>query len=187
MDFELLKSIGSKIMGVAPALAGAVLAPNPVTVIAALAAIKQAVGMSPDTPEAALDAALRDNPEIRLRLVIAEHDYNLAMRKADNDELFTRLADIQSARQREVSIVQATGKHDALHFCLAVFGVLCPVALIFYLMAVGLPKMDQGTAVMVGGFIGVIIGEYKTIFGYAFGSSQSSKDKDATIAAGAAK
>jgi hypothetical protein len=43
--------------------------------------------------------------------------------------------------------------------------------------------MTPEVALLVGGFVGIIIGEYKTIPAYFFGSSKGSADKTATMVA----
>jgi Ca2+/H+ antiporter len=91
------------------------------------------------------------------------------------------LKDVQSARSREVEITKVTGKRDITLMILAYFGVTAPVAILVYLLAYGMPKMDKEISLMIGTLIGMIVGEYKTIFGYFFGSSAGSKDKSEAI------
>jgi hypothetical protein len=103
------------------------------------------------------------------------------IRNYELTELQEYLKDVQSARSREVEITKVTGKRDITLMILAYFGVTAPVAILVYLLAYGMPKMDKEISLMIGTLIGMIVGEYKTIFGYFFGSSAGSKDKSEAI------
>lgn len=64
---------------------------------------------------------------------------------------------------------------------LSILGVTFPVVIIFYLMNGGLKTMDKETILLIGALIGVIVGEYKTVYNYWLGSSSGSKNKQDTI------
>jgi hypothetical protein len=85
---------------------------------------------------------------------------------------------VQNARQTEIDRLKATGKRDMLQFWLAIFGWLAPVSIVSYIVMYGLPKgVSADAAALMGGFVGIIIGEYKTIYQYFFGSSRGSEQK----------
>ena len=64
---------------------------------------------------------------------------------------------------------------------LSILGVLFPVALILYLLINGISSTSPELTLMIGTLVGIIVGEYKTVFGYWFGSSQGSKNKQETM------
>ena len=88
-----------------------------------------------------------------------------------------RLEDVANARSREIEITKTTGKKDITVMVLAYWGVFAPVAIVIYLMICGLPKLSPEVSMLVGGLIGMIVGEYKTVYGYFLGSSSGSKLK----------
>jgi hypothetical protein len=169
---EVLKSIGSKIWDVAPSLAGAVLAPNPVTAMLALKAIGKAVGLTPDAKEVDIDAAI--NPEMRLKILVAEQDFKAVMRQKDNDELIARLADTQGARAMKSDGEKSTGKRDLNLYLLAWLMVVGFFVLMGVIMFVKVPEDSTGVVFML---FGALSSSFGAVINFFFGSSQSSKDK----------
>lgn len=92
-------------------------------------------------------------------------------------------ANTADARNREVEITKILSKKDWALYILAAFGVLAPFSLIMYLIShmQVIKTMDPGTAALIGGFIGIIISSYPTVFNYFFGSSSGSAKKQDTI------
>ena len=178
MDFgELGKMIADKAPLIGTAL-GSLVLPGAGSAVGTLAGnlIKKYFGTVTDDSEKLAEIVQQD-PQAAAKLMLAEYEFKLEFKKLDLEEQKAFLADVQGARQREVEITKVTGKRDALQFCLAIFGVSAPVFLIIYLIKWGMPTMSAEMAFLVGGFIGIIIGEYKTIFGYFFGSSRGSAEK----------
>lgn len=182
---SVFQKIGDAVVDFAPGIAG-LLAVTGVgapaaAAIGAVAALGRSFGLgSSAKPEEVLQAISAD-PEIRLKALVAENDFKAEMGRQELDKLKAELADTQSARTREIEGVKATGKPDKfLHF-LAFWCIFAPVALIVAMLYYGLPKMTPEVALLVGGFIGIIIGEYKTVTGYYFGTSKSSADKSAIM------
>lgn len=129
------------------------------------------------TPDALVQAITTD-PNAALKLKQSQLDFEVEMGKQRIAELEIYVKDVQNARAREVEIFKVTGRRDKLQFWLALAGVLCPVSLVTWLVIQGLPKgLSNEGAALIGGFIGIIIGEYKTIYGYFFGSSKGSELK----------
>jgi len=85
--------------------------------------------------------------------------------------------DRANARDNQSKREQATGHADYFLYILATWCVIAPIGIISYLLYKGLPTVEPGVAALIGGFVGIIIGEYKTITGYFFGTTKSSKDK----------
>lgn len=185
------KDIAGKVASAAPAIAAA-LAPftggTSLLAVPAISVLAKVLGVE-ETPQA-VNAVLESTggdpqamAEIRLKLMVAENEFVLRQRDQDLKELETRLADVQSARSRQVEHEKITGGTDKFFYALAVWSVAAPVGLLAFLIYYGLPKMSAEIALLIGGFVGIIIGEYKTVMGYFFGSSAGSTAKSATIAA----
>lgn len=178
MNTELLKSIGSKLVGVAPALAGAVLAPNPVTVMSALGAIKRVLGLAPDAQEVEVESALVSDPEMRLKITVAENEFKTAMRKLENDELLARLSDVQNARGREVEITKATGRKDINLYAIAwtiIGGYLGMIGFLLFMVYSSVPIKDES------GILFMLLGNLSTfagmVMGYLYGTTKQSAEK----------
>lgn len=170
------KELGTGLVNIAPTV-GSFFGPVGAGVGTAISALAKAFGLKPDAKPNEILEAVKADPQALLKLEMAKMDYELEIERENTERLKIQLADVQNARQREVGIVRVTGKRDVLQFGLAVLGVLCPLALVILLLVMGLPKMDSAQAALVGGFVGIIIGEYKTVFQYFFGSSQGSAMK----------
>lgn len=101
-----------------------------------------------------------------------EHEVELL--KLHNEEM-------ANARSRELELTKTLGKKDTTHTVLAYIGVTAPILILFYLLVFGFPPLDKEIALMIGTLIGYLFSEYKTIFGYFFGSSTGSKAKQNVI------
>ena len=173
--------MAGKITDIAPTLGGIIGGPPGALIGGAVSLLAKVFGLKADAKPEDVMKAIQSDPEAALKLMVLENQFKLDWKEKEIEELKTYLADIQSARQREVEVTKATGKKDVLQLLLALFGVMAPTGLIIYLIRFGLPIMPAETALMVGGFLGIIIGEYKTIFGYFFGSSAGSGKKSEAI------
>ncbi len=181
MDFNLdtLKSIGNKLLDVAPSLAGAVLAPNPLTVGLALKSIAKAIGLSPDAPEIEIDAALVANPEIRLKMMVAENDFKAEMSRQELEKFKAILTDVQSARAMNVETTKVTGKGDKIGQALDVLITIGFFSTLFCYMFMKIPTGQEGT---VGLLVGALIGSFTTIIAFYRGSTKESGRKTDMIA-----
>jgi hypothetical protein len=175
------KELGVALTSLAPTV-GSFFGPVGAGVGTAVSALAKAFGLKSDAKPDEILEAIKADPQAALKLQMAKMDYELAKEKEETTRLQAELADVQNARQREIEIVKTTGKRDVLQFGLAVLGVLCPLTLVVLLLVKGLPQMNPAEAALVGGFVGIIIGEYKTIFQYFFGSSKGSEVKTTMLA-----
>jgi len=134
--------------------------------------ISSALGI--DNNADAIYEHLQDNPDAILKLKEWEmlHEEKLLDLAFASEEL--RLKDVQGARQREIGIVQATGKKDIhlyiLSYCITggFFGILA------YLMTTPLPDTSEKVVFMI---FGGLITAFTTVISYFFGSSKSSAEK----------
>lgn len=137
-----------------------------------------ALGIKEETPDAVM-AAIQGNPDAMLKLRELElaNQSELAKLALQSDQSY--LADRQSAREREIEIVKATGKRDINLYILAWMVVSCFFLLVGILMKINLPETNVGP-------INQLFGAMSTGFGmvlqYFFGSSRGSDTKTAIMA-----
>lgn len=155
--------VGSWIKNNAPGIIGTIEKFVPAPISGGLDIIKNLIAGQPDI-----------SPEKLAEFNKLAADFELELIRLHNDEM-------ANARNREIEITKATGKRDINLTVLAWFGVLAPILILFYLLIFGFPKLDKEIALMIGTLIGYIFSEYKTIYGYFFGSSSGSKNKQDTI------
>ncbi len=172
-NFETLKSIGNKLLDVAPSLAGAVLAPNPATVLLALGARKRAVGLSDSATEGDVDTALAGmTPEQRLPLVKAEYDFKTEMGRQDLERFKAALLDTQNARDKAKEETKATGKRDnedkAFDWTI-VIGLFLIIGAMMYF------RPPEST--ILGGLIGTVSTAFIAVVQYRKGTTANSQAK----------
>ena len=173
------KELGAKIAQYAPQL-GATLGtvvPGVGTMVggAVGVAIKALAGMlgiesADPTPDEISTAIGTMTPEIALQLKVADQTFALEMRKIETEELKAQLADVQSAREREVEIVKAAGKDWDKRF-LTILGAIAPLAILTYIIIDGFPTLTSDITLLVGNLIGLLFAKYSTIFDYHLGTS----------------
>jgi len=120
--------------------------------------------------------ALANNPELFLQLQKYEMDHKEELERLQIQEAGIYLADVQSARQREIEGVKATGKRDWFLYALAALFVIG----FFVLMALLMfrPIEENTSLVMV---IGALVSGVTMVLSYFFGSSKGSADKNAMM------
>jgi len=133
--------------------------------------LKQVFGT--DSPEE-LTQVISQDPNAALKLREAEMAFQLELKKQELEETKTYLADVQSAREREKSIVASTGGKDTNLYVLAWTLVSGFFALTATLMFVPLPEDQSGVIFMLFGALSTGFG---SVISYFFGSSKGSADK----------
>lgn len=171
------KDVGKAIGSWAPVL-GAVLAPVTggvsVGIGAAVGALTKTLGVSPDAKPEEVMEMLTTDPEVRLKILVAEQEFKLKQREQEIEEFKASLQDIQSARQRQVESEKATGKRDYNLYILAWTIVVGFFVLLTTLMKVVLPPDQNGVIFMLFGALSTGFGQ---VLQYFFGSSKGSADK----------
>jgi uncharacterized membrane protein len=137
------------------------------------------------TPEQ-LGAAIASDPQAILKLRMAEMDHEAEMAKIflEEEKLAHQatkdyLADVQSARAREIAIVQATGKKDTNLYVLAWTLIGGFFVLTATLMYIPLPADQSGVIFML---FGALSSGFGCVISYFFGSSKGSADKSVLLA-----
>jgi len=107
--------------------------------------LKKFFGVESDDPKI-LAEAIQQDPQAAAKLAMAELEFKIEFRKLDVDETRAFLADVQSARGREIEVTKATGKLNIHVYILA--------------------------WVIIGGFLGIILG--MLILQYIYGKTLAS-------------
>ncbi len=176
-----LRQIGEKILDFAPLIGGALLGPAGAAGGAAVQALARALGLKSDAKPDDVAAYIGQeiSPEIRLKILVAEQDFRLKQRDQDLEELRVTLADVQSARAREVEVTKATGTKDTNLYILPWTVIVGFFLLVIFLLYNQVPKDQNGVVFMLFGALATGFG---TVLQYFFGSSRSSQDKTDLLA-----
>ena len=160
--------------GTAPVLANAII-PGSGGLAATL--ISKALGCE-NKPKAVAQALTKATPEQlnELKRLELKHQEKLTELALENDKLY--IQDVQSARNREIAIVQATGKRDINLYVLAWSVVVGFFALVGLMMFVKLPDYNIGP---INQLFGALAAGFGMVLSYFFGSSKSSSDKNAFL------
>ncbi len=118
-------------------------------------------------------AAAETNPDVRLKILLAQQEYELKIGQLSLDALRAENEDRANARQREIQTHDPTVRQLTIAFTLGFFAVT------ILALANGIPK--DGHDILVG-LIGGLITIEMTIIAYHFGSSVGSRLKDITAA-----
>ena len=111
-------------------------------------------------------------------------ELELKQHESDNGFKFSELEtrDMESARQREIAV------KDKMPAVLAVLAISSGIIVTVMVFSGNAPALkDPVLAATAGTIVGYVFGEIKQVYAYYFGSTSSSRTKDATIAAQAAK
>ena len=180
---SVFQKIGDAVTDYAPGLAGILaLVPGvgtvPAAALGAVAALGRSLGLgSAAKPEDVLQAISAD-PEIRLKAMVAENDFKTEMGRQDLEKLKAELADVQSARLRQVESEKATGKRDLNLYVLAWTIILGFFILMGFLLKWPVPEDQNGVVFMLFGALATGFGQ---VLQYFFGSSKGSSDKNEQI------
>lgn len=122
----------------------------------------------------AVAEAIKVNPEAALKLKELEMNNAVELQKIILQAEQMRLADVASARQREVDTTKATGKRDINLYTLAWVLVVGFFVLVGTLIFKELPKDSNGVIFMLFGSLSAGFG---AVTQYFFGSSRGSDTK----------
>lgn len=125
------------------------------------------------TDTAGVEAAITSgDPDILLKIKQADNDFKLQMEQLGIAKEKLVYDDIANARGREIAVRDHTPRNLA-YLILVGTGIAIAATLLGY------TKVDSALA---GTLIGYLVSECKSTLTYYFGSSQGSRDKDATLA-----
>jgi hypothetical protein len=170
------KEIAAKITSLAPAVGAALGGPVGGAAGTAISLLAKALGIqeseaTPDKIGAALSGPV---DEWKFKLLTAENEFKLKMKELELMEIKAYLADVQGARERERSIVQATGKKDVNLYVLAWTIIAGFFGLVGILVFVAVPQDSSGVVYML---FGALSAGFGAVIQYFFGSSAGSAEK----------
>lgn len=171
MDF---KSVGKKVVDLAPALGAALLGPAGAAGGLAVKALASAFGLKDDALPEEIEAMISGDPEALLKLRIAEYDFQAKRLEAENQALSLQLQDTANARGRQTEHERSLGKTDVNVYILAWVIVIGFFILIALLMCVELPDSNSEAVAIL---IGAVAAGFGAVWQYFFGSSKSSREK----------
>ena len=125
-------------------------------------------------------ATLLDKPDLVIRLKEIETTHAAKLQELAIEAERIRLADVASARSRQVESEQATGKRDINLYALAWVNVVGFFAILVLLATCPLPV---GVSEILLILVGTLVAKYGSIVDYFFGSSKSSADKTTLLTA----
>ncbi len=143
-----------------------------------VSAILSAFGLPDTATPADVKTAIETDPNAALKLKVAENDFLLKQKDQELEDIKLTLADIQSARQRQIDHEKATGKTDTNLYILTWVVVVGFFAVLIMNMVSAIPE-GQNTTVSL--LIGALIGGFTSVLSYFFGSSKGSSDKSKQI------
>jgi len=185
---SIFQKIGDAVVDFAPGIATVLAATGigaPIAgAVGAVGALGRAFGLgSSAKPEEVLTAISAD-PEIRLKAMIAENDHKAEMGRQELEAMKAQLADVQSARSRQVESERVTGRRDMNLYVLAWTIIGGFFLLMAILLFVKIPEDSTGVIFMLFGSLSAAFGG---VVSYFFGSSKGSADKSMELANIAAK
>ena len=168
---DIWKNIKTLVGKTAPVLGNAIV---PGVGGAAGAMIAKMLGCDPNDPKA-IEAQLRADPEMALKLKELElkHEQFLITAGHENDKLY--IGDVQNARSREIEYTKATGKINWTMYALGgliTIGFFITIVCLFNFELIAFNK--ELIIYTVGGLQSAFI----TVVAYFFGSSKGSSDKN---------
>ena len=178
--------VGNFIKKGAPLLGSAIAGPAGGAIGGLIASL---FGGEADDPERLL-SMMQSDPEAMTKLKELElkhrerlEELNIEAARIQLEESKAELADRQSARQRETSIVQATGKKDVNLYILA-WVVVGGFFLLTGMMML-IPELEgRSNNAMVNIMFGGLVSGFATVLGYFFGSSKGSAEKTQLLSMG---
>lgn len=168
-DFGDLKRLGKKVIKHAPLVGGLLGGPGGESAGNMLATL---FGVEPGDTKALEERMLDAKGIADLKKFEMEHKVELEKLAIQAEQMY--LTDKQSARQREMEVVKATGSKDWYLYTIASVLFFGFFALIGVLIFKPLPEDSNGVIYMLFGNMGA---GFMAVVTYFFGSSKGSKDK----------
>lgn len=181
MDF---KDLAAKVLDYAPMVGGALVGPPGAAVGSAVKVLAGLFGIAnPDPKPEEIMAAMSKDPDMALKLKQADYQFTLEMRRIDKEEFLAAIVDVASARNRQIEHEKATGKTDINLYILAwtiIGGFLGLTCMLLYFAYHGKSIEDSSGVLFM--LLGTLSTSFGMVVGYFFGTSLSSRRKDAVIA-----
>ena len=172
-----LLGLGKKIAGAGANLLGAAIGGKGGAALTSIVA--QALGVEANTEEAIAQAIDRD-PEAGAKLLKVERDSAAELQRLVLQETQIYLADVQGARDRNLAVVQATGKNETFLYGLAASIVVVFTAIVGVLI---FHPVAANVSSVLFAMLGSLATAFVTVVNFFFGSSKGSSQKTAALQA----
>ncbi len=136
-------------------------------------AVRQLLGLPSDASDADLQTFIQ-TPEGALKLKQAEYDYSIAMEAQQTERIRIDKEDRDGARDREKTV------KDNIPARLAGVTIIGFFTTVGYVLS-GKVILSGEAGILIGTIVGYVSAKADQVLSYYFGSSSSSKTKDATI------
>lgn len=136
-------------------------------------AIRQLLGLPSDASDADLQSFIQ-TPEGALKVKQAEYDYKIAIMAQETERFRIDKEDRDGARDREKVV------KDNIPARLAGVTIVGFFATVGYVLS-GKVALNGEVGILIGTIVGYVSAKADQVLSYYFGSSSSSKTKDATI------
>lgn len=170
------KDIGDKIVDFVPELGKIVgtIVPGAALAGDALAAIGRAFGLGSEPTPEQVNRAIVNDPEWKLKFVIADNEFKLEQRRQEIEEMKVIIGSVKDAQGRQIEHEKITGKSDTNLYAIAWTVIVGFLLLVIFLLYVKVPEDQSGVIFMLFGSLATGFGQ---VLGYFFGSSASSESK----------
>lgn len=172
------KEVGKYVKKFAPVLGTAVAGPAGGALGGAVSLLCSAFGIESEDPQPdEVLSAIKFDPEAGLKLRKLELNHKTELRRIALELDRAYLADVQSARSREVELVKATGKRDINLYILAwsvVVGFFLLTGLLMFIQI----QVNEAALLLFGS----LASGFGMVLQYFFGSSRSSREKTDLLA-----
>jgi len=165
----------------APILGAAIGGPAGGAVGGAVSLLLGAFGLGEDATADQVAQAIQMDPQAAVKLRELEMAHRETLEKIVLEHERIRLADVASARARQVDSEKATGKRDTNLYVLAWVSVIGFYVILAIALVVDMPTSEMAKTALAMLF-GALVGNTKDVYGYFFGSSKSSVDKTSLLA-----
>ena len=186
------KKIGQTVAGAAPVIGGLLTGPYGVAVTAAGALVSAVLGV--DNSPAAVEQALKADPEALVKLKQAQMDHKLDLEKIILQREQVAFSNTQGARDRDIEVRKTSDNKDnsrANWMIIGdIIGMLACLAAMIYLTWLGVTGGSTGEVspivMAANGPLGMLTQQFanglRDAHNFEFGSSRGSKEKDDALA-----
>lgn len=102
-------------------------------------------------------------------------EFDKLMHEYEKEMFALEVQDKDSARDREIEFIKATGHADRFQYFIGGLAVVTACSVIYFLLFREIPKSNEHVIML---FIGELLGIVTGIYGYHYGSSMGSRLKD---------
>lgn len=150
---------------VAPIIAGTLTGGNPVVMALTGSIVKKALGLPPEATDADTTQALQTDPDALVKIKQAELKLQAKLKEYG-------IEDVANARSMQIQT------RDKTPMYLTILTMILFAVMLWFVCYMDVPAAMHDTFMLM---LGLVISCVKDVYGFFFGSSSGSRDKDDTI------